>query len=474
MASDIVYRTLVPDAPRHRRTEYDAREARLNVPPRPQRFPVDFASARALHKPSLISSFNGSLDRILFCFPSWADDGGPLAAAYQSVIAALRTGTKFIVAHHESVLPAVQGWFDRAGHDRANITFASLPDYVSLTDWAEDAYVALTDSVEGTVYLMEPWEFRRAGDALIADAVEDHSDVRASQAPLIFQGGNCLIGDQFWLLGKDYYADTIALLEGERPPVERPQGTPVDAFVKGLFSRYVDADRRLILAGANKAIPLRDYVGRKEGSAYFLDIPANGAGTYQPIFHIDMFMSLVGVNGQGKFEVLVGSPDEADKALGTKSPYALGKVYDDIAIDLVNQGFAVRRNPLVHRPVPGQQLTFKQLKDLTSDPDYQALVEAVQELEAAGAVNATSVQVRDWYHITWNNCLVENSAAKGRHVYLPTFGHGANADLATIDASMKLLWEGLGFTVHQLADFDAFARRQGVVHCIKKYIGRGN
>jgi hypothetical protein len=38
---------------------------------------------------------------------------------------------------------------------------------------------------------------------------------------------------------------------------------------------------------------------------------------------------------------------------------------------------------------------------------------------------------------------------------------------------MKTLWESLGFTVHQLGDFNPFAERQGVVHCIKKYIQRG-
>jgi hypothetical protein len=37
---------------------------------------------------------------------------------------------------------------------------------------------------------------------------------------------------------------------------------------------------------------------------------------------------------------------------------------------------------------------------------------------------------------------------------------------------MQKLWTGLGFQVHALADFNEFARRQGVVHCIKKYIHR--
>ena len=85
-----------------------------------------------------------------------------------------------------------------------------------------------------------------------------------------------------------------------------------------------------------------------------------------------------------------------------------------------------------------------------------------------------AAQMRDWHHVTWNNCLVENSAVHGRHVYMPTYGHGDNADLEPADRRMREIWEGLGFTVHLLGDFNTFARRQGVVHCITKYIERGD
>ena len=40
-----------------------------------------------------------------------------------------------------------------------------------------------------------------------------------------------------------------------------------------------------------------------------------------------------------------------------------------------------------------------------------ALTQAVRELAAAGAQDSTPVTVRDWHHVTWNNCLVENSPA---------------------------------------------------------------
>jgi hypothetical protein len=133
----------------------------------------------------------------------------------------------------------------------------------------------------------------------------------------------------------------------------------------------------------------------------------------------------------------------------------------------------VHRNPLVHRPTSGQRLTVAVLREAAASPENADLGPAVDELIAAGAADSTLVTVRSWHHVTWNNCLVENSAEVGKHVYLPTYGHGSNADLRPIDEEMKRIWEQHGFTVHPLGDFNRFAERQGVVHCIKKYLRRG-
>ncbi|MGI8517103.1 MAG: hypothetical protein ACR2ME_01990 [Acidimicrobiia bacterium] len=392
---------------------------------------------------------------------------------YKSIIEALRPETRFIVVHNESVRPDIESWFTEAGHNSTHVTYVSVAEYVRLTDWAEDAYAALTDTTDGSHYLMEPWSFGRVGDALVADAVEEHTDVRASGSPLIFQGGNCLVGSDFWFLGKDYFADTVALLTGSRPPVSIPPDVSSSSFATKLFTTYLDADRRLILIGTSKPLALREVVGAKEGGTFFLDLPSGGVGTFQPIFHIDMFLTLLGENGNGTFEVLVGSPSLADQLLDTTSPYALAEVFDAIARDLEHAGFAVRRNPLVHWPTRQQTLPFNEIKKLSTHPENSSLVPAVAELEAAGATEASPVVVRDWHHITWNNCLVENSGSFGKHVYLPTFADGDHASLAVIDSYMNALWESSGFTTHLLGNFNAFAERQGVVHCIKKYLSRG-
>ena len=55
---------------------------------------------------------------------------------------------------------------------------------------------------------------------------------------------------------------------------------------------------------------------------------------------------------------------------------------------------------------------------------------------------------------------------------MPTFGYDDKASLAAIDDRMEEIWVERGFEVHRLADFNAFAERQGVVHCIKKYLRR--
>jgi hypothetical protein len=134
----------------------------------------------------------------------------------------------------------------------------------------------------------------------------------------------------------------------------------------------------------------------------------------------------------------VGSPQAADQLLGTPTmPQAMAPIFDDVARELEAQGFDVRRNPL--------PLTY------VDDPGRRT---------------------RRWYFATSNNCLVQIDDEAGNAVWLPTYGHGPWGDLEATDTANRQVWEGLGFTVHQLADFNPFAQNLGSVHCIKKYLER--
>lgn len=72
----------------------------------------------------------------------------------------------------------------------------------------------------------------------------------------------------------------------------------------------------------------------------------------------------------------------------------------------------------------------------------------------------------------WNNCLVENNGPSQRRVYMPTFGHDGNAQFSPLDDEMERLWEKEDFEVICLGDFNEFVMRDGVVHCITKYLSR--
>lgn len=474
MASPNLYRRLVPDAPQYRRTEGDVyaspeHERRARLAPRL----APAVPKPGLQKPALVSSWQGAIEEILFAFPTYGVASSELSAGYRSVVSALRPGTKFVVAHHESRRFDVAEWFEDAGHPAGNVTYVSLPDYLSFTDWAEDAYAALVDAEDGTAYLMEPWEFPRAGDALLSESVQEHVDLRSAQAPLIFQGGNCLIGDDFWLLGKDYFADSVALLEGRAAPVVLPAGETAPAFVTRLFADYLDAGRQLVVVGTQRPIPLREFYGTREDDTFYLDIAGDGVGTFQPIFHIDMFLTLVGPGAGGRFQVMVGSPALGAELTGSRSPFGLDDVYDAIAGQLAAAGLQVVRNPLIHRPEIGPTFTVVELRLMANQPGSESLLPAFNDLIAAGAREHDAAHVRTWHHVTWNNCLVEHAPDVGRHVYLPTYGHFPYEDLKVVDDEMTALWERLGFQVHLLGDFNPFARRQGAVHCIKKYLRRG-
>jgi hypothetical protein len=220
-------------------------------------------------------------------------------------------------------------------------------------------------------------------------------------------------------------------------------------------------------------------MGTCANGEFYLDIVKEGVGTFQPIFHIDMFVTLIGRNNAGEFSVLVGSPTLGEALSGESSPQNLAHAYDGIASDLKAAGFDVIRNPLVHKGVEtGDVSSLSDLKTLSKEQGGEVLLSAIAKLEAGGAKAATRIKIRDYHHITWNNCLVENSAS-GKNVYLPTFGYKPNEHLSKVDEHMKNLWakelekKGLGFKVHMLGNFNSFAKRHGVVHCIKKYVSRG-
>jgi hypothetical protein len=386
--------------------------------------------------PSLVSSAHGAFDRMLLTMPAYVFDGddNPLRAAYSDLLRKLPAEVGFVVAAHESVQDRVAALFVEAG--RPEPTIAVMPDDVHFSVWAEDGYVCAVDSETRRTFLLEPFSFPRYGDSLIADAVSERAGVEHTQTPLYFQGGNVLVGDAFWLIGADYPANSLGYVG--RVLLPDPDETPEEA-VRRLYGRHLDTDRTLAYVGSSIPVPSQtERTFELDGAAWTEVLHmGNRPGTVQPLFHIDMFLSLAGRAPDGRYRVFVGDPGLAARILETDPwPHAMQEVFDDIADQLADAGFAVLRNPL--------PLVY---------------------------VDDVASRTRYWYFATANNALVEIDEVR-RRVWLPAYGFGAWPELRATDAANVAAWTDLGFEASLLADFHPFAENLGAVHCIKKYLGR--
>ena len=150
-------------------------------------------------------------------------------------------------------------------------------------------------------------------------------------------------------------------------------------FVVDLFRKTFDPERDFFFVGTRLPVPDVQSRAVTINGEQWTEVLYAGTGYHQPIFHIDMFVSLTGRGQSGRYRVLVGSPAEADRLLGRSPlPQALSEIFDDVARELEAQGFDVIRNPL----------------PLTYVDDPQA-------------------RERFWYFATSNNCLVQIDDAEG-------------------------------------------------------------
>ena len=386
--------------------------------------------------PSLVSSAHGAFDRILLAIPAYAVDGeeNPIAAAYLDLLSKLPPDVEFVVVAHESVEQRVARLFEDAG--RSIPTLVLLRDHLHFSVWAEDGYVGVRDIDSGTTHLIEPFSFPRYADSLIADAVSTRTEIEHSQTPLYFQGGNVLVGDDFWLIGADYPAKT---LEYFGKTLKAEPGVPPSDVVRRLYCEYLDGERTLISVGSTLPVPEQERRPIELGGEPWTEVLyfGNKPGTVQPLFHIDMFLTLAGRAEDGRYRVLVGDPHLAAQILGMPDwPHAMQEVFDDLARQLGDAGFAVTRNPL--------PLVY---------------------------VDDAETRTRYWYFATANNALVEITEDR-RRVWLPAYGFGAWTDLSATDRANVDVWRNLGFEATLLADFHPFAENLGAVHCIKKYLSR--
>lgn len=346
---------------------------------------------------------------------------------YKALIAGLGDNRTYTVVCHPNTAQQIRAWFTELANVTVNLVFSPRFRY---SIWGQDAYVAVLDD-QGAKILAEGVSFPRSEDMTIADDVAAQTKVAVLQSYLYFQGGNVLGGPTKTLIGADYIwrNTTRASLETE-------------AKVLDSFKKLFKTD--IVVLG-----------GKKSGDYYWHEDGVLSGYGFQPIFHIDMYVTPTGVTGQsGKEIVLLGRPKKAHEITGK---WAEISDYNDSRFDeffeeteqQLAQHFEVQHLPLL--------LTYGDLKGKASKKDY--------------------------YILSFNNVVIENYKDNGmdkRNVILTTYAEDSteygtdSAIRRDLEQAAEAIWSNLGYTVHKMDGMEELAYGLGSVHCITKDLKRSS
>jgi hypothetical protein len=292
----------------------------------------------------------------------------------------------------------------------AKVNIVVMPQGSRLWPWAQDRVLVVRDSA-GALAVLDSGGNDDTGLAA-ADAIG-----AAGSIPVGFPlpGGNILVHDGVCFVGADLSAEVVARVETRRA-VEVIGCAPLDR--RGLT-------RFQIAPG--------DDSWRQD-----IDRSIAEAGSRQPIFHIDMFVTLAGTTADGRPRLLLGDPVWASDLIGVPLPDGFpSQAFAEIDDSLRARGFAVVRNPLPF-------VYF-------DNPD---------------------AKLREWFYASANNCWVEHDKEGGR-VHLPEYGFGEWPELKATDDANAAIWEELGFEVVRGGDFLPLADQLGSLNCVSRILDRG-
>ena len=372
----------------------------------------------------IVSEHQGRIEKMLIAVPYYGAEVAELHARhYAALFKGIGPACTFVVVCHPDHAQEMETIASGSGVPAAKIEFVYSPHF-DYTIWAQDAYVALNDGA-GAEILLEGVCFPRGDDMTIADDVAAQSATSCLQSYLYFQGGNVLGSHNLTLIGMDYVMKNV-----NRYGLES---------VSAVIDRFANAF-------GTEVLPLGAELFEHE-NWYQAEI-LSGYG-YQPIFHIDMYVTPTGVVGKsGKEIVFLGRPEAAKKIVGRYSD--IGELnnskYNDMfdaTEKILATRFEVRYLPL---------------------------------WITRGRLGRSNYSER-YYNLTFNNCIVESST-HGKTVLLPTYS--SDSDILGTDQSVREAleaaaiaeWKKIGFKVNLMDGLEDLAYASGVVHCITKTLKR--
>ena len=218
-------------------------------------------------QPKLVSICEGKINSMLLTIPVETED---LAAIYKKLLETLPEYTCLVCLVNSGSKAMVENWLKTYNRDRTSIV-VEAPDSVGFSIWAQDAYALITSNEQA--YFVEPLSFLRYADAVVADYVTNATNIKNFQVPLYFQGGNILVGDDFWLIGADYPTKTLEYVNNA---IFANDGETSEQLVKRLFQENLDISRELTYVGSPIPVPADDVLLTQEDGQYLVDIVFQG------------------------------------------------------------------------------------------------------------------------------------------------------------------------------------------------------
>lgn len=395
-----------------------------------RRLPGGFSNRMLSHEVArsidarIVSEHEGLIETLLISVPRGEPNLHPVYARhYDALFKGLGSWVNYVVLCDPDNKDEVLQIAGKADVQPGRLTFAFSPQF-EYTIWAQDAYVALNDTAGGKI-LLEGVSFSREEDMTIADDVAAQTEISLLQSYLYFQGGNILGGGDITLIGMDYVQRNVSRYELET------EERVIEAYSASLGTEILPLGGELFA----------HYEWYREGIL-------SGDG-FQPIFHIDMYVTPTGVKGaSGKEIVFLGRPEAAKKVVGRYSdiPELNNGAYNDLfdrTEEILAKRFEVQYLPLW---ITKSRLGQPNLKER-------------------------------YYNLTFNNGIVQ-SGSDMKRVLLPTYSGDAESfgtDKALRQALEKQAadaWRAIGYDVHLMDGIEDLAYGSGAVHCITKVLSR--
>ncbi|MEM1000009.1 MAG: hypothetical protein AAGN35_23345 [Bacteroidota bacterium] len=318
------------------------------------------------------------------------------------------------------------------------------------SEWVQDSFGVKTGP-EGWGIILQPILASRPGDQFLADELTLHPDLRMliQKTELKFEGGNILTGNDFALVGKNTLA--VNWIDRLKQTQEADLGELNEEFdrLNAQFARTLGV-RELIWVGFDSPR---------------LDLFDQSRLSFQPDYHLDLFLTLGGRSDSGSELIFI-----ADPRMGQK--IAEAATSEEVDHGLQWDGEAISNSLIAQQ--------FDDLERFFATYNLQAQTQ-FEVVRLPMLIHAGIVY-------SFNNAIVDMTD-HGKRVFVPNYcedlsdpgGKGKltrtlNDQLQAVSAAVKEAFHGAGFGQVIFTGDGAlmknYARRRGSLHCLTKVLRR--